>query len=446
MRTRIRNIISAQTQSRLLWRLAVRARMTVGALPFGPTATAGHSPVPKKSASCVGHRHQHRTSGIGSGTARAMSTSVLASPIFMDHGRQLGRPWLLSSAHRCLLASLIVAAAASTITSSAAAQAAGEVSGVVTAHGRPLAGYCVQIVRIPKADLEVHAITDSGGHFHRGGLPRGIYQVSNGCRADARSPYLIIGSADTSVNLTDGESRTVALHVKVGGAIAGAITDAATGLPANGVCLRESPGSHIGGGFPIVKGRFLATQIPPEPTRLVIIACGAGLKEAYPYATTFWPGVLKLSEAKRVAVSAGKTTRLDAVAVKRTGAIAGRVIRAGSHEPIANLCVEATNHFGPMEPYNYSDVPSGNEAGFLTDSTGAYEIHHIPPGQYQVRLSSFVDDSHDYSTTENVGGCGGPYFNFSDDGLGEVPAEVIVNPQSVTQEINFEAPATWASK
>ncbi len=349
------------------------------------------------------------------------------------------------------LAGVLIVVASVGAASTADAQAAGEVSGLVTAAGRPVAGYCVSIVRIPKADFHVHAITNGDGRFDRSGLPPGIYEISNDvpgtCPADARSRYLIAASAETSVDLRHGGSQTATLRVKLGGALTGTVTDAATGLPAHGnVCIEEKPSHHIPWNFPIVNGRFLATQLFPEPTRLAVVAgCHGAVHEAYPYATSFWPtGGLKVAEAQTFKISPGKTTSLSGMAVQRTGAIAGQVVRVGSHAPIPHLCVEANDTFGSTRPFGgLSTTPSG-KVGFFTDSTGAYAIHSVPPGRYQLRLSSDVNES--AKPTEGWSNCFGPFLEPSTPGSGVVPTEVVVNSSAVTTEVNFEAPTAWASK
>lgn len=76
IKSRIKSLFPAETQSWLLWCLAVQAQGPVDALAVGPATSVSPTPMPKASSSCVGRRHQHRTLGIGSSFARSRAHAV----------------------------------------------------------------------------------------------------------------------------------------------------------------------------------------------------------------------------------------------------------------------------------------------------------------------------------------------------------------------------------
>jgi hypothetical protein len=331
--------------------------------------------------------------------------------------------------------------------SSSAAAAAGEVSGVVTATGRPLVGYCVAVDKLTGSHKFHRFDTTSGpgGHFLRGGLPSGIYGLES-CGSDSRSRYVISGQGGRSVDLRNGGHQVANLSLVLGAAVSGTVTDAATGRPATGdICVEDKPRNHIAYNYPIKNGRFLIPQLAPEPTRFAVVAgCGES-KDRFEYATTFWlTGGLRVAEATSYKLVPGKTINVSNLALRRTGAIAGRITRAGSGAPIAHICVEANSEIGSTAPFGrLSETPKGKEVGVFTDATGAYELSNVPPGHYSIRLSANVNSS--YKPTESAGDCGAPYLASSTPGAGVVPTELIVNSSEVTEDVNFEAPPGWAS-
>jgi len=246
------------------------------------------------------------------------------------------------------------------------------------------------------------------------------------------------------VDLRHGGHQVANLSLVLGAAVSGTVTDAATGRPATGnICVEDKPRNHIAYNYPIKNGRFLIVQLAPEPTRFAVVAgCGVS-KDQFEYATTFWPtGGLRVAEATSYKLMPGKTINLPTLALKRTGAIAGRITRAGSGAPIEHICVEANSQIGSTAPFGrLSDTPRGTEVGGFTDSTGMYELRNMPPGHYNIRLSANVNSF--VKPTEPVGDCGAPYLAPSALGVGVIPTELTVNSAEVTEGINFEAPAGW---
>jgi hypothetical protein len=354
----------------------------------------------------------------------------------------------LAGLRSCLDCRALAAAGLSALVCAAgppAAGAAGEISGVVTATGRALSGYCVAIDKLndPHKFHRFETISGPGGYFLRGGLPSGIYGLE-GCRSDSRSRYVIWGQGRNAVDLRNAGHQVANLNLVLGGAVSGTVTDAATGRPATGnICVEDKPRNHVAYSYQIKNGRFLVAQLAPEPTRFAVVAgCGVS-KDRFEYATTFWPtDGLRVAEATSYKLMPGKTINLPTLALRRTGAIAGRITRAGSGAAIAHICVEANSEIGSTAPFGgLSETPTGREVGVFTDSTGAYELPNVPPGPYSIRLSANVNAF--YKPKEPVRSCGAPYLALSALGAGAVPTELTVNSAEVTEGIDFEAPAGW---
>jgi hypothetical protein len=168
--------------------------------------------------------------------------------------------------------------------------------------------------------------------------------------------------------MREGGHQVANLSLVLGAAVSGTVTDAATGRPATGnICVEDKPRHHIAYNYPIKNGRFLIAQLAPETTGFAVVAgCGTS-KERFEYATTFWPtGGLRVAEATGYKLVPGKTINLPNLALRRTGAIAGRVTRAGSGAPIAHICVEANSEIGSTAPFGrLSETPTGKEVGVL---------------------------------------------------------------------------------
>ncbi len=208
---------------------------------------------------------------------------------------------------------------------------------VLDQNGAPLAGASIQVSPAAAGgvvpDIEPHRLwaygqTDRTGSFHIDRLPAGSYLVHAWYSAGDRFGQTWFDAADspetaTPVRVAEGEvRRDVDLRITVRplfGAVAGTVTDAATGEPVRRAYLQLTPmhrdpvrSAPLMYGAPMAitddSGRFRMERIPEGSYALTLYADGAAATH-----------IRADAEASRAGlrIIGGETTRYDAVVTRR---------------------------------------------------------------------------------------------------------------------------------
>lgn len=202
--------------------------------------------------------------------------------------------------------------------------------------------------------------SQSGDLYNFWAVPPGHYTLRVAAADAHRSWYatesVSVGAADTevSVNLLEAPSISGTVVLEGGGALP----------PDVSVALRdtESDGSQslpIGSG-----GKFSIPAIPPQHCRLAITG-------ADDYYLKTWSVEGGRREGEALDMPAGSAVRLNLIAARGAGIVAGTVYRDGHPSPGA-LVVAAPA----------GSAMSQEARAILSDSDGSYELHGLPPGAY----------------------------------------------------------------
>ncbi len=212
---------------------------------------------------------------------------------------------------------------------------------------------------------------NEGGEYAITQLPAASFQVS--FEPDTTSDYLgqeykgkpISETGDPVPVALGGTTAGVNANLQRGGQISGKVTAAATGIPLKGIdicvagtVLHFRTCTLSGSG-----GEYLVSGLPTDSYQVEFESIEAGDN----YATQFYSGKTKSTEANPVQVNAGATTAGVNVALTSGGIITGTV--TGGEAPLAGAEVCADGHCA------------------ITDGLGRYTINNLPSGKYSV---SFV--------------------------------------------------------
>src|SRR5262249_26333129 len=236
------------------------------------------------------------------------------------------------------------------------------VSGRVILKGEPARGVTVILqTQYQDPSNAPRAKTDESGRFHFTGLPAGRYSVSTlapGYPSPEDNDFPDMRGK--TLNLTEGEKvENVDLEIKRGGVIAGRVTDSqgrpvieerlrlskvdANNRPqasffyilSNDIYQTDDRGQYRIYGLP--EGRYIVrVGYAQRPGSASIISS----REFYPL--VFYPNATSESEAKVIEVSeASEATNIDITVAdpKRTQEVYGRVVDAGSGQPVAGVAV-----------------------------------------------------------------------------------------------------------
>src|SRR5215470_5612114 len=236
------------------------------------------------------------------------------------------------------------------------------ISGRVTLKSEPARGVMVILqTQSQDASNAPRAKTDESGRFHFTGLPAGRYSVSAlapgyASPEDSNFP----GIRGKTLNLTDGEKvENVDLEIKRGGVIAGRVTDSQgrpvveeqvnlSKLDANNqpraafyysqnFDMRQTDDRGLYRIYGLPEGRYLVSLGYAESPGSAIVTMR---REFYP--RVYYPNATNESGAKVIEVSEGsEATNIDITVTdpKQTHDVYGRVVDAGSGQPVAGVGV-----------------------------------------------------------------------------------------------------------
>ena len=260
---------------------------------------------------------------------------------------------------------------------------AGSIIGKVTGPGSPPApNVCVNAYD-PAQDIGFGAITDSLGNYAITGISAGNYRIQTDASCSAPSFFVDQwwnGETGTS-NWYDepaplvpvGQNATISgidFSLERGGILRGYVKDDA-GQPIPSMCVIAQD-VNCGGGMWYGQGQtdstgYFSFTVPPGVYYIRADSHCAQLN----YVTKFWDGgsgTIDCSQASAITVEAEQTTELPDMHLPVGGTVTGRVTAANG-QPIANVCVNATN-----------SICGGNSwfVGTQSDSEGRYAIERVP--------------------------------------------------------------------
>jgi hypothetical protein len=306
-------------------------------------------------------------------------------------------------------------------TATTAAKGAAIIKGrVISLEGeRPLRRARVSL-SAPSLSESVSTSTDSSGTYEFTDLPAGRYTVSV-----ARSGYLPLqygqtrpGEAARPVEVRDGEViGRVDFALPRASAISGRVTDEA-GEPFPGVLVWAvqlqyfrgarrlvpvSSGGLGGGNRTDDTGQFRLLGLPPGEyyvmgTTRETWSADEDQKEVFGYASTYFPGATTGAEAQRVKVGVGQEAAgIDFMMVPmRAASVSGSALGADG-TPMAG----ATVSLG-FEISGPSFAMMGMVAAAKVAADGTWRIRDVPPGDYQLRVTSADRDRPPESATATV--------------------------------------------
>ena len=306
---------------------------------------------------------------------------------------------------------------------SAQAQAAESKAGTATVSGRvilkgePARGVMVILQTQNQSPFNApRARTDESGRFHFTGLPAGRYSVSAAAPGYA-SPEdsNLPGMRGKTLTLADGEKvENVDLEIKRGGVIAGRVADS-QGRPAidERVNLSKLDANNQPRGIFYYSPNFDMYQTDDRglyriyglPEGRYIVSAGyaespgsafiTSRREFYP--RVFYPNATSESEAKVIEVSEGsEATNIDITVhdPKQTQDVYGRVVDAGSGQPVAGVEVALG---GVTRDGRYAGGYSGS--GVRSGPNGEFRMFGVLPGKYAIlarpdetNSSGFISD------------------------------------------------------
>ncbi len=276
----------------------------------------------------------------------------------------------------------------------AAAARTGQISGVVTGNGRKLRGVCILVMPAGRNGSIYAATTRKNGSYLVRHIRPGSYDVSFGgfCanqnwlqqvyRGD-NSPF---GFGGTPVPVKSGTTTTgIDARLRLGGEITGIVTTR-SGRKLGGICVNAQvavPGGQVGLGLQTQSdGSFQLHALYPGKWT---VDFGPGCGDNANYA----PAVLnaiKITYGKRV--TGRKIVLLP-------GAVLTGVVRLGtsSGQPLAGICVQASNGTGPGISFSGQGPGSG-----ATNAAGRYRLTGLATGTYQVYFSPGCNNNGNYTS------------------------------------------------
>jgi hypothetical protein len=268
----------------------------------------------------------------------------------------------------------------------------GTIEGIVTVEeeGAPLDFVCVGVSNA-QGDTVAGALTAGDGSFSIGGLRDDIYFVGfDDCFYDRyapewwndrpnRGPHLFSSGdpIDDGADPVHVELATVTPGTDAGlspQGIAGTITDAATGEPAD--CVVEVWSEFIDGyatgrhTFTGPDGTYVFGSLPATTVYVGAVFCPGYLEKWY-------DGASEVSGATRIDVQPKTVVHGIDIQVDRGGSISGTVTAEATGEPI-DACIEV-RMLGEADRYGFAPL-----GGVCTESDGSYLVDALPPGDVAV--------------------------------------------------------------
>lgn len=275
---------------------------------------------------------------------------------------------------------MTVAATVSNV--SAALATGGAITGVVKAvdTGLPLERVEVRAYSCGPTfcSQSAYAITNADGRYRIGGLASGDYFIQvdtlNFSSSNGNTRRYTGNDISGRTLVTTPQASMVNFALPLGGAIAGRVTDVATGLGISqtSVYVRYATGIYFDEYFYTdVSGYYTATGIPTGNYRVRFQPYGTNVES---YIHEYYDNKLTFAEAEAVAVTRGVTTTNINAGLARGGQITGRVTNA-SGQPLPSAYVEVYDTSGNSRAYDYTDA-----SGYYTTTGG------LPNGNYKVRF------------------------------------------------------------
>jgi len=326
-----------------------------------------------------------------------------------------------------IIALLLIVSTNSSAQDSSLKPEPGTVQGTVTAVATraPLKSAWVALTGVPPEDESsklvsengiFKGITDAHGHFVIAGVPAGKYKFRAGKTGYVPGDYCLDGRPPRpTLVIHPGEKLDkVEFHLSRTAVIMGRVTDE-TGEPIAGVEIKaDSAGTRTGDRaledpFSIAGtndlGEYRINDLPPGSYYLSATDSGSSVymtsrvliwQPGQRYAnhlTTYYPDVIKSSEAQKIRLSAGQERRIDfSLRTVKLLSISGRLLGADG-KPAAKIKV----NLSPQDRYSSGLMNFRDEV--TTDAQGSFVIREVLPGSYVV--SATVGEE-DYWTEQRV--------------------------------------------
>jgi protocatechuate 3,4-dioxygenase beta subunit len=316
------------------------------------------------------------------GADGSYAVPVLAPGLYVVHACAAGfLPEYYDDAPSLREATSISIAPGDTVTGTDFALArGGAIGGMVAAEAGslPLPGAHVQAYSLTLPNVRYHAVTDDGGRYLIGSLPRGSYVVeanAAGYKGEFYADAATLRTA-TLVEVAEGDTTFgIDFFLETSSAITGRVVDQATGapIPLARVC------AHVLDGVGSGRDRIATTHtdssgcytLPVRPGTYQVLASARG------YADEWYDGVSDRRLATPVVVVADQHTSGIDFRLSAVSAIAGRVTDEAGGLPIVGALVTA-----------YQGGPRAYCSSARTDEKGRYLIGNLQPGNYLVRAAA----------------------------------------------------------
>jgi hypothetical protein len=262
----------------------------------------------------------------------------------------------------------------------AASAVRGTIAGRVSTSLPNLDGFCVSAYDATSGEFRTFAVTDARGRYAIGPLAAGSYLVRfNDCLRGLHVEEWYEDAADaagaTVVRVKNGVTPKVNARLAPR-AIAGVVTDEATGAPIADVCVSvyDENLEWVAGGATGVDGRFILGIPLPGSYKVNLQHCSFPVV----YAEEWYEDAAIAEEADLVEVTTGLVSGVDA-ALAVGGAVVGTVTEASSGAPLENACVEV------------DDGDGVTLQSVRTAADGSYRIGGLGTGTYYVYFQDCTD-------------------------------------------------------